>query len=245
MSERTEQLRPRVKVKVENYRLTKAIDEEAGVVDAVVSTEKQDRDGDIVRVSGWELGNFLKHPLLLADHNYYSVESVIGRWTSMKVVGKQLRGTAEYFIDDTPRNEKAERAFALAKRNLAAFSVGFIPDYEKAEVLDNDGWWPNFEFDGQELLEVSHVTVPANPDALQRMKTLELHPAIEETIDAILATQGPQTEDNDTMIDQVVDRLRGELREMVDEAVKAENLLTSEPGSEEATNELAEVVAGW
>ena len=80
------------------------------------------------------------------------------------------------------------------------------------------------------------------------MKTLGLHPAIEETIDAILATQGPQTEDNDTLIDQFMDRLKGEhwLREMVEEEVKAQNLLTTEPGSEEAPNEFAEgAIAGW
>ena len=140
MSEHTAELRPRVKVKVENYRETKAVDPEAGLVDAIVSNEKKDRDGDIVRVSGWDLDNFLKHPVLLGNHNYYSIRSVIGEWTKMEIRGKRLVGTAKYYIDEG--NEEADWAFKLAVKNMAAFSVGFIPDYEKAEVLDNDGWWP-------------------------------------------------------------------------------------------------------
>ena len=46
------------------------------------------------------------------------------------------------------------------------------------------------EFNGQELLEVSHVTIPSNPDALQRMKGPKLAPALAEVVDEILSEAG-------------------------------------------------------
>ena len=73
-----------------------------------------------------------------------------------------------------------------------AFSVGFIPDMEKAAPLNvEDKFGLNgMEFKGQELLEVSAVTIPSNPDALQRfVKTPTLHPVIAEIAEERLADQ--------------------------------------------------------
>tara|TARA_Y100000310_G_scaffold329521_1_gene399551 strand:- start:738 stop:1457 length:720 start_codon:yes stop_codon:yes gene_type:complete len=138
-----------------------------GQISAVLSTEAVDRDGDIIRVSGWDLTNFNKHPVLADGHRYDSM-SQIGKWLDVKVVGKQLRGTAEYFIDKG--NPAADWAYQVAEMGQAAYSVGFIPDMEKAEILDDSGWWATYEFKGQELLECSHVVVPSNPEAVQRRK---------------------------------------------------------------------------
>ena len=44
----------------------KSIDEARGEVEAVVSSERPDRSGDIIRQGSWELRNFKKHPVLLA-----------------------------------------------------------------------------------------------------------------------------------------------------------------------------------
>lgn len=161
---------------------TKVLDEDSGTLEAVVSTESVDRDGDIVRARGWDLAHFNKHPVLLSSHNYGSLKSQIGEWTSMDVKGKKLIGTAKYYIDSG--NDEADWGFELAKRGRAAFSVGFIPDMEKAKPIDGkDSFFGPMEFIGQELLEVSHVTVPANADALQRMKGMSLDPVIQGILD--------------------------------------------------------------
>ena len=142
-----------------------------GRVEAVMSTETKDRDGDIVRQHGWDLDNFLKRPVMIADH-IYDLQHQIGRWDDVGVVeGKaggvsQLVGTATYFVGEG--NQNADWAFNLAKRGEAAFSVGFIPDMSKAVELEEKGMFPTFEFNGQELLETSQVVVPSNPDGLQR-----------------------------------------------------------------------------
>ena len=162
----------------------KVVDEDKGTVTAVVSSEKVDRDGDIIRVAGWDLKDFLKHPVLMSSHNYRSLLNQIGEWTEMKVVGKRLVGTAQYYIGKG--NAEADWGFELAKLSHAAFSVGFIPDMDKAEMIDgSDDWWPSWEFNGQTLLEVSAVTIPSNSDALQRAKS-KMPAIVREIADEVL-----------------------------------------------------------
>jgi len=198
---------------------TKLLDDKGGRVSAVVSSESADRDGDVVRVDGWDLTAFQKYPVLLSSHEYRSLRSVIGEWESMEVHGKQLIGTAKYFVGEG--NEEADWGFNLAKRGRAAFSVGFIPDMTKASPLGNvetDGLtaFQPMEFKGQELLEVSHVTIPSNPDALQRMKALDLEPVLADVVDEILTDQEPQGEISYdwTEFDGRFDRLEAALKQV-------------------------------
>ena len=150
-----------------------------GRVEAIASTEAVDRDGDIIRVAGWDLKDFKAHPVLLSSHNYRSLTSVIGLWEKMEVKGKRLIGTAKFFLDDG--NVEAEAGFKLIEKGLGAFSVGFKPDWSKVVELDPDKFMGGLEFNGQQLLEVSQVTIPSNPEALQRMKGL-LPPVLEEML---------------------------------------------------------------
>lgn len=147
-----------------------------------MSTEARDRQGDIIRARGWELSEFLKHPTLLVDHDYSDIRSQIGQWEDVNVVGDTLRGVARYYVGEG--NEKADWAWKLASKGRAAYSVGFIPDMDKAKELDGDGWFTNYEFDGQKLLETSQVTVPANPEALQVAKGLDYARLAQEIIKA-------------------------------------------------------------
>ena len=154
-----------------------------GRVRAIVSTEAKDRDGDIIRQSGWVLDNFLANPLLLASHDYYSLRSVIGSWESMEVNSLRMEGVARYLVGQG--NDEADWAYKLAENGLAAYSVGFIPK-EFKQFKDGEGY--GYEFTRQELLEVSHVSVPSNPQALQLMaKSQGLHPVIDSLVRELLA----------------------------------------------------------
>ena len=149
----------------------------------VVSTETKDRDGDIIRVAGWNLENFNKNPVLLDSHRYDSVTDIIGQWVDMQVKNKQLVGTAKFDVGQGL--PAADRAHALAEQGRLATSVGFIPEMAKAkELTGGDSFFSNFEFNGQELLEVSAVSVPSNPDALQRMKGV--HPVIDGIVEELM-----------------------------------------------------------
>lgn len=164
---------------------TRVLDKAAGKVQAIVSDESEDRDGDVIRVAGWQLDSFLRHPILLSSHNYYDLRSQIGEWESMQVKGKRLVGVANYYIGKG--NEEADWAFQLAEMGRAAYSVGFIPhEYEKRE--GGSDWGGPFEFTAQELLEVSHVSVPSNANALQLMaKAVGVHPEVDAIVQELLA----------------------------------------------------------
>ncbi len=166
---------------------TKVLDAKKGLVSATVSSETRDRDGDIIRVAGWDFTNFMKHPVLLADHNYRSIQSQIGEWEKMEVMKgrKTVEGIARYYINEG--NDDADWGFKLAEKGMAAYSVGFIPDMEKATPLgESKDMFGPLEFNGQEMLETSHITIPSNPDGLQRMKGFDQHPVIAGILEEML-----------------------------------------------------------
>ena len=168
----------------------KVLDPAMGRVHAIVSSEAVDRDGDIIRASGWQLDNFRKHPVLVSSHNYGNLRSVIGEWESMEVKGKRLEGIARYYIGEG--NDEADWGFKLAEKGRAAYSVGFIPDRDKAIPIKSDDPFGGIEFNGQELLEVSHVAIPSNPQALQQLKglldaTQDTDPILRGLIESALA----------------------------------------------------------
>ncbi len=169
------------------------------LISAVVSTENKDRDGDIIRQEGWDLDHFMKHPILLSSHDYGSLTNVIGEWKEMSIKGKQLVGVAEYYSGEG--NDQADWGHNLAKKGRAAYSVGFIPDLSKAKELKDEGdsWFPNYEFKSQELLEVSHVTVPSNRQALQQVKGFAKDPVIVELIEGMLSDTEPPPENEDEL----------------------------------------------
>lgn len=158
-------------------------------IEAVVSTEKPDRSGDIVRQEGWDLASFLEHPLLLSSHNYFSLTSNIGKWVSMEVKSKKMVGVAEYFVGQG--NPEADWAYNLATKGMAAFSVGFMFKQEDAKPIDGGG----LDIGKAVLLEVSQVLIPANPQALQTVaaaaKGLSLDPDVQDWVETVLDTYQP------------------------------------------------------
>ena len=168
----------------------RVVDEKAGRVHAVVSTETKDRQGDVIRVAGWDLADFAVHPVLVQSHDYGTVRSQIGEWEDMRVypTRKTLEGDAIYYTGRG--NPDADWGFQLAQMGKAAYSVGFQPDMAKAKEIEGDGSWPrpNYEFNGQRLLEVSQVVIPANAEALQALKTLGSDPMVIDIVDSLLAS---------------------------------------------------------
>ncbi len=166
---------------------TKVIDADEGLVSAVASTEAKDRDGDIINQGFWDIKDFLKHPVLLSGHKYGSVRDQIGEWQSLEVKDNKLQGVIKYYINQPVPNAEADWAHLLATKGRGAYSVGFIPDMDKAEKIKGSGG--GYEFKGQLLLEISHVTVPSNPEALQVAKAAA-HPELRSIIDEMLEAEG-------------------------------------------------------
>ena len=235
-----------LKTKVYRPERMKVLDEANGLVTATVSSESQDRDGDVIRAAGWSLDNFHAHPVLLASHDYSSLRSQIGIWESMRIEGTEMKGVARFFIGKG--NEEADWAFELAKENALAFSVGFIPDMEKAAPLNaKDAYgMRGMEFNGQELLEVSAVTVPSNPDALQRfVKSPNLHPVMKEIADDVLdiaathvhePVKAPEI-DVDALVALVIERMAERTGVIEEEAPATEADSSDEDSDDDSSND--------
>jgi len=129
----------------------------------IASTEVEDRDGDIIRVAGWELKNFLENPVHLWAHNMRQDLPAIGKTVKIEQQGDRLINDVDFFMAE--EFELARLALKMHLAGVGAESVGFRP-LEATERHGGDGRLIGFEFKRQELLEISSVPVPSNPEAL-------------------------------------------------------------------------------
>jgi HK97 family phage prohead protease len=130
------------------------------------STADMDRDGEVIDVSGWDLKNFKKNPVILFAHDYRTLP--IGKATKIGVKDGKLMDVVEF-----PPEGTYEFADTVARLVDAGYiktqSVGFIPKkWEDGDWTDEDGKGskPRRTYTKQELLEISIVPVPSNPNAL-------------------------------------------------------------------------------
>jgi len=132
------------------------------VLEFVGSTEKQDRDGELIKADGWLLKNYKKNPVFMWAHDYR--QPPIGKAVSVGIKDGSLKFKIEFADEET--YPFADTIYRLFKGGfLNATSVGFMPK----EWSDGDGEKaPRRTYTKQELLELSAVPVPSNPDALQQ-----------------------------------------------------------------------------
>jgi hypothetical protein len=210
---------------------------------AVVSTEDEDRSGDVVRATGWDLTYFRTHPVLLVGHDYKDIRATIGRWEELDVRDGKLEGVCQYYAGDG--NPLADWAHKLALRGEAAYSVGFIPDMTKAKDKPKYGK----EFCGQELLEISQVNVPSNRQSVQAMKMLGLDCSIEELLREV-ADPGPL----EAALELVRAQMRDELLRIATKDVQVisdavAELMDTAPGSKPPTisprPNVLDQILGW
>jgi HK97 family phage prohead protease len=134
-----------------------------------ISTGSVDREQDVISLAGWDLANFRRNPVVLWGHDASRLP--IGRALDLRIEDGALKASVEFIPDDTPEGGQfAESVYRLARCGfIAATSVGFRPlkwDYTNDQARGADDWFPGIDFEEQELVELSIVTVPANPEAL-------------------------------------------------------------------------------
>src|SRR5688500_1361876 len=130
----------------------------------VISTERVDRDGDIVKVAGWGFEDWRKNPVVLFAHA--GQEPPVAQGEYIAAVGGKVKSTALF----TPRDvyEFGHTIYKLVLHKfLRATSVGYQPvDW----AVDKARGGVNFA--KQTLLEWSIVPIPSNPDSLAEAKSL-------------------------------------------------------------------------
>lgn len=139
-----------------------------GVIEAVVgSSNAVDRMGEVISQDGWILDNYMKNPVILWGHNVREERPPIGRAIKVWLEGaqkktKRLMFTVQFDLLDS----FAAEIYRKVKDGFVnTVSVGFIP----LEMVDNT-------FTKSELLELSFVPVPANPEALVQLRGMGIEP---------------------------------------------------------------------
>lgn len=154
-------------------------------VRVVASTSTPDRFGDIVE-QNWKLEHFRNNPVVPFGHRYD--QPPVGRAVSVDVRDGKL--VADLLLDDSPNNPMGRTvAHQFRSGYLNAVSVGF----RAGAVKFRDEFAEDHPYHGRrgvvfmepELLEISVVPVPANPEALAA-KGLGLLPDVRHVLLTLL-----------------------------------------------------------
>ena len=146
----------------------------------VASSEAVDRYGDIIVAEGWQLNQFKKNPVALWQHNG---ANPIGTWKDVHVQDGKLMATLEMVKPGISSIADMIRGM-IEQRVLRAVSVGFQPDPRAIEpILDQKGnRTGGYRYMKSDLLEISVVSIPANPEALSVAKAMGMSREAMETI---------------------------------------------------------------
>lgn len=159
------------------YGQISRVDEDSRKVVFVASTEARDRHGTIIKMSAWRLDNFNANPITAYMHE------TSGDWWSGRAADPDfILGPGRAWIEDgnlmieidfedeeTDKNPLAEKIYRkVRKGTLRAVSVGFRAMDGHFGRMEDDEDTGTYYFDDVELLEVSVVNIPSNPEALKR-----------------------------------------------------------------------------
>ena len=152
-------------------------------IEAVINTKTIDRYGTIVDPAGCDFKHYAENPILLWQHGF---DFGIGYWPVGTVV--DLSRSSENIVVqvqfDIEGAVGAELDRMYRKRILRGFSVGFIPkNWVVERIADQDV----VRFTEWELLELSAVSVPANPEALARAMSETKLPEMQKHLGALRA----------------------------------------------------------
>jgi len=141
------------------------------VLDFIASTATMDRYHEVIEPAGWRLESYRRNPVFQNAHNYGDIVFTLGKAlvTEVRAVGER-QALCQRIEFATEVNPMARIAYGLYKGGfLNAVSVGFIPlrweDGNRTNGTEGTNG-PRRRYLEQELLEVSAVAIPANPDAL-------------------------------------------------------------------------------
>lgn len=137
----------------------RAMNEEKRSIDVIASSTAIDSYGEIV-AQDWDLRRYQANPVVLYGHNAWGLP--IGHASDVRVEDQKLLATLHFV--DARANPTAEMIWqSVIQGSLRAVSVGFR---SKSATMQNINGKDVFVLTGNELIEISVVPIPANPEAL-------------------------------------------------------------------------------
>jgi len=127
---------------------------ENNTFDVIASTEDVDRDWEIIKTDGWDTENWFKNPVVLINHSY-RVESIA--WKGLD------------FYKDEEWRMRLKGVFAPNEAGKLAqqlYNWWFLKAVSVWFIVKQRNETDRLIIEKAELLEVSFVAVPANPEAI-------------------------------------------------------------------------------
>jgi hypothetical protein len=150
----------------------RSMDESTRTIWHPVTREVKDRMGDIIEIDGLSLKNFKRKPSVLYGHDYVGKDPVpvVAENVGFRHEGDTLLAGTR-FLDSSRVSAKLGNLindlWYLNTKKLVGWSVGFVPNMDKAEnISDASGRVTGRRFKEAELLEYSNVIIPAHQDAV-------------------------------------------------------------------------------
>lgn len=148
------------------------------IITFVASTDGLDRHGTKILPTGINTERFDSNPIIGWGHDLYGgwfstpdPKNVIGKSVALRKTEKRLETDIEFLSAEV--NPNADMIFKMVKAGAVnAVSIGFIPRKIEVEVDDSEREIPVIA--ASELLEISVVPIPSNPDALAIARGLSL-----------------------------------------------------------------------
>ena len=137
----------------------KAINAESKEILHLITTASVDRAGAVVEPAGAEMANFMRNPVVTANHDH-EIQSIIGRAVDISISEKGISARTRF--RDTPLGRDA---FQLAAEGLGGWSVVFRP--MKYEPIKAEKGISGHRFKQWELLAYGLVVIPCNQDIVQ------------------------------------------------------------------------------
>ena len=151
-----------------------------GGIRIVATDETMDRSGESIPFESWDLSNFQKSPRLLVDHDY-SVAAIVGKCSNLEKNAATRAITFEPVFHDITQVAKDTRAL-VEQGFLDTVSVGFMRKTDEKGNVTN------------ELMEISFVAVPANPNA-RALSVKAIAPGDEKAIKEFVEKQDDSEQD--------------------------------------------------
>jgi len=151
------------------------------IIRFIGSDESLDRDGDTISIDGWDVSAYMKNPVVIYGHDYSSlpiartVSVTPDKRTRQLLFDIKFPTIEELSSNPATPSEHALRVDAIynmAKAGiLNTVSVGF-------RGIEYDATATGRAYKRQELMEISLVPIPANPNAVAIMRAANVSDVI-------------------------------------------------------------------
>lgn len=158
LKEYTKNLAKEITAKMSEIQIKENV--ENGTFKVVASDETVDRSGEQIKVSSRDLKNYMKNPIILFWHNYHNMDTIVWKATNVYVENDAL--IVEWVFAWTEPAQMLRQLYD--EWIIKTVSVWFIP--KKRDPDDHN------IITEAELLELSFVPVPCNPNALSLNKEI-------------------------------------------------------------------------